>query len=112
MDSAPETLTPNPNKIQDFQPNDGPTSVDDMTPEQIQDQINELFTKIQANFDHNCRAFRSRSSQVMQKVEELEMTLQDMLNSLQENKLECSNSETMVSLVMPDNTDIKTPSNH
>lgn len=95
-----------------------PNAPEEMTAEQLNDQINDLFNKIEASFEHNCRAFRTRSAMVMQKVEEMEGALQDLIDSLQDhNDQPGGNSHSLGSakpahgpeMVMPD-IDIKTPS--
>ena len=88
------------------------------SPEQINQQINEMFAKIQTNFEHNCRAFRTHSSQVLQKIEELEMGLNELLNSLQDDQYnirgESFEYNSMASMVMADDGEevLKTPSNN
>lgn len=93
---------------------------EEMSAEQLNEQINDLFNKIEANFEHNCRAFRTRSAMVMQKVEEMERSLQDLLDSLQDGTDASMGANTgslgstkpgpeMVSLVMADD-DLRTPS--
>jgi hypothetical protein len=91
---------------------------DNFSPEQISQQINEMFAKIQTNFEHNCRAFRTLSSQVLQKIEELEMGLNELMNSLQDEQhnfgTDSFEYDSMAAMVMPDDGEgaIKTPSNN
>jgi hypothetical protein len=76
-------------------------------------QIEDIFARIHGNFEHNCRVFRMRSSQVMQKIEELEGNLKDILVLLQENEglaLDEADNATMVSMIAQDDLPHKTPS--
>jgi hypothetical protein len=88
------------------------------SPEMISQQINDMFAKIQTNFEHNCRAFRTHSSQVLQKIEELESGLNELLNTLQDeqshNRNESFEYDSMASMVMADDGEgmLKTPSNN
>lgn len=76
-------------------------------------QIEAVFARIQSNFDHNSRVFRSRSAQVLQKIEELEGSLKDILNLMQENEnlsLDEDLNAAMSAAIAQDDLPHKTPS--
>lgn len=76
-------------------------------------QIEAVFARIQSNFDHNSRVFRSRSTQVLQKIEELESSLKEILTLMQESEnlgLDEDLNAAMSAAIAQDDLPHKTPS--